>query len=164
MEKIKPDITIVYEKYTEKAANLLSGGLANKYTCLVQKDTVFEAKKNEYTNNNRILFLSEILIDQYLSVSNVSDYVIDSCFEKSKIYFRLYSLGNWRGIWIDIEKTVKSEPRDLRIGWYYLRYFGDYLCYPLFWRKWSKDIEKLYYVTIVEFFLKEENIKLIISD
>lgn len=45
MEKIKPDFTIVYEKYTEEAANFLSGSLANKYTCLVQKDTVFEGKK-----------------------------------------------------------------------------------------------------------------------
>lgn len=45
MEPIKPDLTIVYEKYTEEAANFFSGSLANKYTCNTLKDTILRVKR-----------------------------------------------------------------------------------------------------------------------
>lgn len=172
MEKKSPDLVIVYDKYTETAANGFSGGLVDyKYTCLVQKDTVFESKKNSYTNNNKILFLSENLINQYMSMSHESDYVIDIDWgdtgwgkRKFKIYFYLYSLGNWRGIWVDIEKSAKSQPRKYRNAWYLFRYFGDYYAYPIVWNKISKWFDSNCYEEVIKFFLKEENIKLILSD
>ena len=166
METKSADLVIVYDKYTEEIANGISGKLAGKYTCLVQSNKVFESKKNSYTNNNKILFLSENLIGQYMSMSDVSDYAIDTLDNgKSKIYFYLYSLGNWRGIWIDMEKTAKSLPRKFRNDWYFYRYFGDYYCYPFLGRKMSKDLfDSVCYEEVVRFLLKEENIKLLITD
>jgi len=107
-----------------------------------------------------------------MGMSVVSDYVIDIDWgdtdwgkREFKIYFYLYSLGNWRGIWVDIEKTAKSQPRKFRNTWYVFRYFGDYYCYPLLGRKMSKDLfDSMCYEEVVKFFLKKENIKLIVSD
>lgn len=174
MEKIKPDLVIVYDKYTESAANGLSGKLAGTYVCNVQKATVFESKKNEYTNNNRILFLTErFLISQYLSMGEKSEYVIDADYidgdliegGKYKVYAYLYSLGNWRGVEVDIEKTINALPKK-EIRWYnFYKYFVDYLLYPYIrGRRASKEFEGFFYESAMNFFLKDENIKLIIPD
>lgn len=171
MEINKADLVIVYDKYTETAANGFSGGLVDyKYTCLVQKDTVFESKKNSYTNNNKILFLSENLIGQYLSMSHKSDYVIDTDWgnEKIKIYFYLYSLGNWRGIWIDMEKTAKYLPAKYKWRFYTLRatdYNFAIWTVLINGRRFSKScFDEPLYMDVIKFLLKKENIKLIISD
>jgi len=110
MEKIKPDLVIVYDKNTEKVANGISGRLAGSYTCLVQSDKVFENKKYEYSNNNKILFLSYNLMCQYMSMGKKTNYTIDNGY--FNVYAYVYSLGNWRGIYVDIDKTVKSDKRD----------------------------------------------------
>ncbi len=171
MEKKSPDLVIVYDKYTEKMANGISGKLAGTYTCLVQSDKVFESNKNSYTNNNRILFLAEDLISQYLSMGEVTNYAIDGNYLelediKNKVYTCLYSLGKWRGIKVDVEKTIKALPKIEIRAYYQLKYFGDFLLFPFSYRKnsMSKRIENSFYERTVGFFLKNENIKLIIPD
>jgi hypothetical protein len=169
MEPIKPDFTIVYEKYTEEAATFLSGSLANKYTCKVLKDTVFESNKNIYTNNNRILFLSEVLIGTYLGMGEKTEYAIDANWGDDKIvvYTTLSSLGNWRSLWVDIDKTLNTLPKDAVSSYKQFVYGGDFLLYPLL-RKQGKPskitFDRYFYNCAVGFFLKDENIKLIIPD
>ena len=162
MEKIKPELTIVYEKYTERAANFISGSLANKYTCLVQKDTVFEGKKYEYSNNNRILFLSEDLIRNYLHGGKATEYVIDE--DGFIVYSLFYKLGNWCGIQVDKEKTIKTLTINGKIYYYGMKYYGDFLIYPFVRHRASKEMENSFYLEAVRYFLKEENIKLILPD
>jgi hypothetical protein len=155
MEKIKPDLVIVYDKYTEKMANGISGKLAGTYTCLVQSDKVFESNKNSYTNNNRILFLAEDLIQQYLGMGVVTEYAIEKWWEKEKytVYSCLYSLGNWRGI------LIYEKSRSI------LDVIGDTVAYPFIGKRVCKvDIMRFYSENVVEFFCKNENIKLIIPD
>jgi hypothetical protein len=169
VEPIRPDITIVYEKYTEEAANFISGSLANKYTCHVLKDTAFEGKKNTLSNNNRILFLSEDLIGTYLGMGEKTEFAIDAYYGDQKIvvYATLSSLGNWRSIWVNLEKTLNTLPKDAISFYKQLSYGGDILLYPLLRKKGKASKWKFdsgFYKCAVEFFLKEENIKLIISD
>lgn len=171
MEPIRPDLTIVYEKYTEEAANFISGSLANKYTCNVLKDTVFEGKKNTYSNNNRILFLSKDLAGTYLSMGVHTEYAIDAGFRDQKIvvYATLSSLGNWRSILINIDKTLSTFPKDDVSFYKQLKYGGDILLYafPIFRKegKASKLVyDRVFYNVAVKFFLKDEKIKLIIPD
>ena len=58
MEYAEVDLTIVYDtEYTERAANLLSNGLKGKYTCVVQRYSIYEKDKDANTNNNRIIFI-----------------------------------------------------------------------------------------------------------
>lgn len=162
MEKKSADLVIVYDKYTEKVANGISGKLAGKYTCLVQKDTVFKSNKNSYTNNNRILFLVEDLIFDYLSMGEKTEYVIED--EGIVSYTFLYSLGNWRGIWVDKEKSIKALPKNDKIYYYFTKFYTDIAGYPFVRRRLSKDIESLFYKIAADFFFKNENIKLIIPD
>ncbi len=173
MEKVKPDLVIVYDKYTERAANGVSGKLAGNYICNVQKLTVFESKKNEYTNNNRILFLTErSLMWPYLCMGKMTKYVIDADYidgdliegGKYKVFAYLHSLGNWRGIEVDIEKTINALPKKEIRAYKSFKYFHDYLLYPFSRRRVSMDFEGFFYESAVEFFLKKENIKLIIPD
>lgn len=171
MEKVKADLVIVYDKYTGEMANGISGKLAGTYTCLVQSDKLFESKKKEfnYTNNNKILFLSNDSIEQYLSMSKVTHFAIEADYfggpEKYKIYAKLYSLGNWRGIKVDIERTINALPKIERRG-YKIDRCCEFVFFPIMFTKFrpSKLIEDLTYESAVEFFLKEENLKLIISD
>ena len=170
MEKKSPDLVIVYDKYTEKMANGISGKLAGTYTCLVQIDTLFESKKKDfnYTNNNKILFLSEEMINRYLSMGEVAEYAIEKEWYQGKctIYVELYSLGNWRGILINGEKTVKTQTK-FDIAFRYLQTrFSDYVGYLIHGFKKVSKIEDLYFYSgaVVDFFLKKENIKLIIPE
>lgn len=164
MEPIRPDLTIVYEKYTEEAANFISGSLASKYTCVVQKDTVFESKKYEYTNNNRILFLSEDLIRNYLRGSKLTEYVIKDD-DDLIVYSLFYTLGNWCGIQVDKEKTIKTLPKRDRFYYYAWKYYGDFFIYPFIRKRASKEgMENWIYIVALKYFLKDENIKLIFPD
>lgn len=164
MEKKTPDLVIVYDKYTEEMANGISGKLAGTYTCLVQSDKVFESNKNSYTNNNRILFLAEDLIQQYLGMGEVIEYAIEKWWynEKHTVYACLYLLGNWRGI------LINEKPRSIlnAIGNTVLNAIGNTVAYPFIgFKRVSKiDIMRFYSKNVVEFFCKNENIKLIIPD
>ena len=167
MEKKTPDLVIVYDKYTEEMANGISGKLAGTYTCLVQSDKVFESKKYEYSNNNRILFLAEDLIWSYLKMGKMTEYTVEKKWGKGKctVYFDLYSLGNWRGIYIDGGKTARSQSTIETIFYYTGKYYADYLLYPFKFKKDSKvDDFLLYSEDVVKFFCKKENLKLIIPD
>ena len=167
MEKIKPDLVIVYDKYTEEMANGISGKLAGIYTCLVQSDKVFKNNKNSYTNNNRILFLAEDLIWDYLKMGKVNEYTVETKWGKGKctVYFYLYSLGNWRGIYIDGGKTARSYPLIDTMLYYGSKYYGDLFAYPFGFKRSTKESDILAFSEIVvDFFLNKENIKLIIPD
>ena len=167
MEKKSPDLVIVYDKYTEEMANGISGKLAGTYTCLVQSDKVFESNKNSYTNNNRILFLAEDLIWSYLKMGKMTEYTVEKKWGKGKctVYFDLYSLGNWRGIYIDGGKTARSQSTIETIFYYTGKYYADYLLYPFKFKKSSKEDDiSNYSKNVIEFFCKNENIKLLIPD
>ncbi len=126
MEKIKPELTIVCEKYTEQAANFLSGSLATEY---VIKEDAF---KDE------------------------DDLIVYSLF---------FKLGNWCGIQVDKEKTIKTLPRMAKIYYYGMKYWGDFLIYPFVRHRSSREwMENMIYIVAVKYFLKEENIKLILPD
>lgn len=134
-----------------------------------------KVKKNEYSNNNRILFLSEDLGRTYLSMGDHTEYAIDGYWGENKIvvYATLSSLGNWRSIWINIDKTINTLPKDEVSFYKQLIYGGDILLrynpfYYNTFRKLGKPskhrFDRVFYNYTVEFFLKEENIKLIIPD
>ncbi len=164
MEKKSPDLVIVYDKKTEKAANGISGTLAGTYTCLVQKDKVFESNKNSYTNNNKILFLSDDLIFQYLGMGKSTEYVI-KVDDDFYVYANVISLGNWRGIVVNIDKTVKSLPKRDAFNYYMCKYFVDFAGYIFTLNRPSKVLfEATFYDCTIEFFLKKENRKLIIPE
>lgn len=168
MEKVKPDLVIVYDKYTESIANGISGRLAGNYTCNVQSDKVFESKKFEYSNNNKILFLSKDLIWQYLSMGEITEYAIDANFvggpEKCTVYASLYSLGNWRGIKVNLERTINALPKKEIRAYNYYKYFADFIISPFGKCRVSKLFEGSFYESAVEYFLKKENLKLIIPE
>lgn len=163
MEKVKPDLVIVYDKNTEKVANGISGTLAGTFTCLVQRDKVFENNKSNYTNNNKILFLSSDLMSQYMSMGKETNYTIDNGY--FNVYASVISLGNWRGIYVDIDKTVKSLSKRDAFWYYSCKYYLDFVACLFIFKRASKVIyEDLFYQDAVEFFLKKENRKLIIPE
>lgn len=166
METVRPDLVIVYDKYTESAANGLSGKLAGTYTCNVQETSVFKSSKNKYSNNNNVLFLTESkeLISTYLSMGERTEYVIEE-EKKAKVYAYLYSLGKWRGIWVDMENSIKALTKYEKLFYYLFHYYGDFFSYPFNRRRLSKElVVSAFYETAVRFFLKEENIRMIIPD
>ena len=168
MEKKSPDLVIVYDKYTEQMANGISGRLVGTYTCLAQNEKVFESNKNSYSNNNRILFLSEDLICQYLGLGEVAECAIEKEWYEGKctIYVELYSLGNWRGILINGGKTAKTQTKFDMAYRYLQTCFTDFVAYPLMGFKKCSKMEDLYFYSgaVVDFFLKDENLKLIIPE
>lgn len=165
MEYAEVDLTIVYDtEYTERAANVLSNGLQGKYTCVVQRYSVYEKDKDAITNNNRIIFVFEEKkkIWQYLFDAECSEFKIDynSFGSVGPVYAYLYSSGNWRGVWVDVEKTIytaSKEDRLLIFAWKCSRFMPSSL-------ESFINFKTSFYTTAIQFFLKEENLKLILPD
>lgn len=83
---------------------------------------------------------------------------------KFTVFTYLYSLGNWRGIWVNIEKSFKTGPKSYYWHGKFVQSI-DFLFSPfLGGRRFKMVIDNNFYKEAAKYFLKEENIKLLIPD
>ena len=170
MEKINAELYVVYDEFTEAHATNLSNKLSGKYTIAKWSDKNYNEHHNGLSNNNRVLFLNESLVNKVflphsysketiiaegvrlLSNGNMHGIVVDSSVDDEKVFFELPIQGFDRP-WLRRLLMLPADP----VGWLVLNKSLN---------SGYKKAEKSYllYTKAIDYLCKDDNMKLIIPE
>lgn len=164
IETPKADLYIVYDKSTKQQALSLSHNLTSKnYKCSAWKEKNYKDSENSLTNINRVLFFSQTLIEENISLDMA---------EKRELCkgATLVSIGNMHGIIVD--PSVEVEKNFVgRNWWKYLITLvatgligSAILTVFLLVKDPIKKAKIKLYFEAVKYLIDEDHIKLIVSD
>lgn len=157
------ELYIVHDKTTKVHAFALSEKLTGRYKCAVWKEKNFKDSENSLCNSNRVLLLSQSLIDEYISIEVAETHKLSEGVS-------LISMGNMYGITVDPSVIVEKSFFG-RNWWKYLLtlvaagLIGSAILTPFLIIKSPKKKARIkLYFDAVKALINNDNIKLIIPD